>query len=558
MNREWYKDTAFYQIWPRSFKDGNGDGIGDLWGVYEKLEYIQSLGVGGIWFSPLYVSPNADFGYDISDYCAINPEYGDLEIFDQVLQKAHTLGLKVVMDLVINHTSIEHEWFQKSRRGIEPYTNYYIWRAAKPDGGKPNNWQGIFESECWRWDDVAGKYYLHLFSSGQPDLNMDNPLVRAEVERIMRFWLDRGVDGFREDVITFISKTEGLPDDGFVIGLRGMKFYESGPRIHEYLQQYRRILERYPDRFVVGEAPMMTPQKALEFVSGEQRDLDMMFHFQHMEADCFLIEYLRMPFNLRKLKRAFSNWQKALYGKGWNALYLENHDHPRVISRYGSEKYRVESGKMLACALLFQQGTPFIYQGQEIGMTNIALPHIEDYADCVAQDVYKRCKRMHLPDKAAMALIRPATRDSSRTPVQWSAEQNAGFTEGKPWFYVNQNYPEINVAAAEADPDSLLHFYRKLLRFRAGNDVIRNGTYREYEKHSGKLYVYTREHRGKGILVVCSFTEKPAEFRLPKRLQGTAMTLEFANYPVPDGPEFTARPYEARVYTYETRKRAKK
>ena len=336
----WYKDAVFYQIWPRSFKDGNGDGIGDLWGVLEKLDYIASLGVTGIWFSPLYPSPNADYGYDIADYRSINSEYGDLEVFKQVLDGAHERGLKVIMDLVVNHTSVEHPWFKESRASKDsPYHDYYIWRKGTVKDGipaPPNNWDSLFEGRAWEYEPALDEWYLHIFAKGQPDLNMDNPAVRAEVEGIMHFWLDMGVDGFREDVITFISKVEGLPNDYLMVpGARGMRFYDNGPRLHECLSQFRRVLDGY-DCMAVGEAPMITPHKALPFIEeGPDQTLDMMFNFEHMGADCLFTDFVPMPFSLRRYKDALSRWQRELDGRAWNALYIENHDHPRIASRRG-------------------------------------------------------------------------------------------------------------------------------------------------------------------------------------------------------------------------------
>ena len=548
MGTQWYKDRVFYQIWPRSFCDGNGDGIGDLYGVYDKLDYLKSLGIGGIWFSPLYPSPNADYGYDISDYCAIHPDYGDLDIFKKVVDRAHALDIKIVMDLVINHTSDEHEWFQKSRDKSSPYRDWYFWKKGKGPGKPPNNWDSLFENEAWSYDERSGEWYLHLFHRKQVDLNMDNPAVREEVKRILRFWLDLGVDGFREDVITFISKPEGLPDDRLSIAVKGMRLFESGPHIHEYLQEFRtEVLDHY-DCFVVGEAPMMTVKKARAYVSGAHPDLDMMFHFEHMAADCFFTEYMPLPFDLRKLKRAFSRWQYAL---DWNALYLENHDHPRVISRYGSERYHDESGKMLAVSYLLQKGTPFVYQGQEIGMTNIALPRIEDYRDCQALKHYYNGVKRRSADKV-LPLIQKATRDNARTPVQWSAAAHAGFSSAEPWFPVNPNYPAINAQAQEDDPDSLLNFYRALIAFRSGSRTVRYGDYRELLPAHPHLYVYTRAYEGETLLVLCSFTDRPCRFRLPEAAR--AGELLFSNYPAtaPDGPVLTTRPYETRVYRWRT------
>ena len=549
-NREaWYRRMAFYQIWPRSFRDGNGDGIGDLYGVLEKLDYIKSLGVDGIWFSPLYPSPNADYGYDIADYRAISPDYGDLSVFRQVLDGAHARGMKVIMDLVVNHTSDEHAWFKKSRAGEARYRDYYIWRQGKPGGKLPNDWDSLFEGKAWQYDEQAKKYYLHLFAVKQPDLNMDNPLVREEVKGVMRFWLDLGIDGFREDVITFISKARGLPDDPLMPFAKGLRFYNSGPRVHEFLQEFRRdVLDHY-NCVTVGEAPMMTPKKALTFVAGEHPDLDLMFNFQHMAADCLFTEYMPRPFSLRKLKRVFSRWQYAMRGKAWHTLYLENHDHPRVISRYGSEQYRVLSGKSLACSYLFQMGTPFVYQGQEIGMTNIALSSIRDYKDVATIRQYERAAKKSGAEKA-LKLTHRASRESARTPMQWADQPNAGFSVAEPWFSVNPNYPEVNVESQEKDPDSLLNFYRAALKLRRETPPAIDGVYREFYPNNGQFYAYERALPHSGMLVICSLSERPARFRVPRGWRLQAMSPALANYPDAPvfGTEILLRPYEARVY----------
>jgi oligo-1,6-glucosidase len=570
-NTQWYKEMAFYQIWPRSFMDGDGDGIGDLYGIFEKLDYIKDLGVDGIWFSPLYVSPNADYGYDIADYMQISPEYGDLEIFKKVLNSAHDRGLKVIMDLVVNHTSDEHEWF---KAGIADrnsrYHDYYIWREGKPGGKFPNNWDSLFEGKAWEYNNELDEYYLHIFAKKQPDLNHDNPFVREEVKKIMRFWLDLGIDGFREDVITFISKVPGLPDGNiFAPAARGFTRYSGGPRIHEFLGEFKRdVLDHY-DCMTVGEAPMMKPDVALSYIAEEgAKDLDLMFHFQHMEADCLFIDYIPRAFSLRKLKRAFSRWQNEINGRGWNTLYLENHDHPRVISRYGSEKYRTESGKMLAASFLFQQGTPFIYQGQEIGMTNISLDTIDDYKDVMTKNEYAKKKRW--PEEKKMALIRRATRESSRTPMQWNAEKNAGFTSGEPWFTVNPNYMEVNVEKENVDENSLLNFYRKALKLRKETPVILWGSYKEHYPRSNVFYTYEREYQGARLLVICSFSEEEKRFKAPAGFDLSKGKLALSNYglsgqsrsqsqdqdqsqgqnPV-ENNSFTARPYETRVYLFD-------
>ena len=546
---QWYKDRVFYQIWPRSFKDGDGDGMGDLWGVYEKLDYIKSLGIGGIWFSPLYPSPGVDCGYDISDYMDIAPEYGGMAAFEKVLEGAHARDMKVIMDLVVNHTSSRHEWFQKSRRRIDPYTDYYIWRPKRPDGKLPNNWDSLFEGKAWQYDEVRGEYYLHLFAIEQPDLNMDNPLVREEVKKILRFWLDKGVDGFREDVITFISKAEGLPNDWLMPAARGLRKYNHGPHIHRYLREfYDDVLAEY-DCVTLAEAPMVNPKKALEYIEEKPgQEIDMMIQFQTMSADCLVTEYMHLPFSLRKLKRAWSRWQCSLEGRGWNMLYLENHDHPRVISRYGSERLREQSGKALAAAYLFQKGTPFVYQGQEIGMTNWYPKDPEMYEDVQTRWQYFNAATRKSPEKRLKRLWL-ASRDSARTPVQWTDGENAGFTTGRPWFYVNENYKEVNVAHAEADPDSLLNFYRRAIALRKRLPVVREGAYREYDALSGRRYVYAREGAGQRLLVVCSFSEAGQRFRAPAGYDLGAAQLILQNYP--DAPEGALRPFECRVYLWQ-------
>ncbi|SCX15654.1 oligo-1,6-glucosidase [Lachnospiraceae bacterium YSD2013] len=524
--RDWYKTAVFYQIWVRSFADGNGDGIGDLYGVYDKLEYLKSLGITAIWFNPLYPSPNADFGYDISDYCNIHPDYGDLEQFKKVLNKAHELGMKVIMDLVINHTSDEHPWFIESRKGGDdnPYKDYYIWRD------EPNNWDSIFEGKAWEYDSVRGQYYLHLFAKKQPDLNMDNPKVREEVKNILRFWLSMGVDGFREDVINFISKREGLPNGiGFLPIIGSMHHYKDGPHIHEYLAEFRAVCDEY-GAVQIGEGPMTTVNSAMKYLSGDTKSMDMMFSFDHMMADCLFTEYFHRPFSLIRLKTALSRWQYKLADKAWNSLYLENHDHPRVISRYGSEKYHRESGTALATAYMFLRGTPFIYQGQEIGMTNIKLSSIDQYVDVSSKNNYIR---YHVKDpvEARLHRIHISSRDSARTPMQWDASENAGFTTGKPWFYVNPNYKAINVAAEEEDENSILNYYRKCVELRKENQVLLFGDYKEYDHKNPFVYMYERRKGKTSYFVICSFTGEPITYKLPRGFGGHTAKIMLSNYP---------------------------
>ena len=545
---KWYKDRVFYQIWPRSFKDGNGDGMGDLWGVCEKLDYIKSLGCDGIWFSPLYPSPGADCGYDIADYMDIAEEFGGMEAFKAMLDGAHARDMKVIMDLVVNHTSDEHEWFQKSRQRIDPYTDYYIWRPAKPNGNLPNNWDSNFDGKAWAWDDVRGEYYLHLFCVKQPDLNMDNPLVREEVKKILRFWLGLGVDGFREDVITYISKKEGLPDDHLFPIYKGMPNYNHGPHIHAYLMEFKKDVFDHYDSMTLAEAPLVSPRKALSYIKeDESGQIDMMIQFQCQCADCLFTDYLPTPFILQRMKLAFSNWQKRLYGKAWNMLYMENHDHPRIISRYGSEEYREASGKALAASYLFQQGTPFIYQGQEIGMLNWKPEDPEMYEDVQTRWQYANTAPNKTKEQRLKRMWR-SSRDSARTPVQWDDSENAGFTTGKPWFYVNQNYHEINAAKQEADPNSLLNFYRKAIALRKSLSVVRNGKYRDHFFMSGKRYVYSRDDGKQKLLVMCSFSKKEIPVRVPAGFDLSKAKLVLQSYP---DAKSQLQPYEVRVYLWE-------
>lgn len=555
MKKTWYKEMAVYQIWPRSFCDSDGDGIGDLGGVLKKLDYIKSLNVDAIWFSPLYPSPNADYGYDISDYKNINPEYGDLETFKKVLDEAHKRGLRVFMDLVINHTSSEHEWFRESMKSKDnPYHDYYFWRKGKSDKKPPNNWLSCFEGGAWEYNKELDEYYLHVFSKGQPDLNMDNPKVREEVKSIMRFWLDMGVDGFREDVITYISKDEGLPD-GFPLPIStGIEHYKKGPHLYEYLAEFRHdVLDHY-DCFTVGEGPMMTTEIALEFITeGENQVLNTMFHFQHMEADSIMTDWVSVPFSLKKLKKAFTHWQNELAGKAWNTLYLENHDHPRIIDRYGSLKYRVESAKMLATMCYLQCGTPFIYQGQEIGMTNIHIDSLDKYKDVVTFNNQKVFAKIGIKGDRFLKLANKCSRENARTPVQWDDSPYAGFSTAKPWFELNPNYTEINVQAAENDPNSILNYYRKLLKFRKENEIAVYGSYKEHLKESRTLYVFEREYEGQRMLVINSFTDKNVRFEAPSGFDLSKGELVLSNYricPLSDN-SFVTRPYETRVYLFK-------
>ena len=551
----WYKEMAVYQIWCRSFCDGNGDGIGDLWGVLSKLDYIASLNVDGIWFSPLYPSPNTDYGYDISDYKNIHPDFGNLEVFKQVLDGAHERGMRVFMDLVVNHSSDEHEWFKESRKSRDnPYRDYYYWRPGKGKKRPPNNWDSLFEGRAWEYDKSTDEWYMHIFSKKQPDLNMANPKVREEVKDIMRFWLDMGVDGFREDVITYIAKADGLPSAKVKLpAATGMQYYTNLPKVHDYLAEFKHDVLDFYDCFTVGEGPRMEPEVALSYVrEGKDKVLDMMINFAHMEADCFITDFLQRPFNLIKLKKAFTKWQTQMYGKGWNALYMENHDHPRIISRYGSEKYRVESGKSIAASYLFQRGTPFVYQGQEIGMVNTPLDSLDKYKDIMVKNNARIARSFGLSKETVLKLAQKASRDNARTCMQWADAPNAGFTSGKPWFVINGNYKDINVESQLDDPNSILNFYRDALQFRRDNPVVIYGDYVEHLPKSKELYVYERNLAGKKLLVVCSYSEKCVRFDAPEGITLDETKQVFGNYDsnfvISNG--FTTRPYEMRVYLF--------
>lgn len=546
---------AVYQIWPRSFCDGNGDGIGDIKGIMSKLDYIKSLGVDAIWFSPLYKSPQEDMGYDIADYRDIAEEYGTLDEFKELLEAIHARGMKVIMDLVINHTSNQHRWFIESMKSKDnPYHDYYFWRDGKKGGKKPpNNWLSTFSGPAWKYNENLNQYYLHLFAEGQPDLNMDNPKVREEIKDIMRFWLDMGVDGFREDVITFISKAEGLPN-GFPLPVAtGIEHYKSGPHLQEYLGEFRKVLDEY-DCMTVGEAPMMTPKTAMRFIAEDKdQKLNMMFHFQHMEADCMFYSWIRAPFSLRKLKNVYNNWQTKLYGKAWNTLYIENHDQPRIINRYGNPKFRVESGKMLATMYICQSGTPFIYQGQEIGMLNNHLDSIDKFKDVVTFNNQRLFKKFGFSDKKYLEIANKTSRENARTPVQWDSSEYGGFSTAEPWFGVNPNYTEINVAQQEKDPDSILNYYRKLLKVRKENPIIIYGDYEEHYHESNEIYCYERNFNGQKALIVCSFADHTVTFRAPKGFDLTKGEVLISNYhDAPAKKDICAlRPYEARVYLYK-------
>jgi oligo-1,6-glucosidase len=551
----WYKDTFIYQIYPRSFNDSNGDGIGDIRGIIQKLDYLKELGVGAVWLSPCYKSPNADNGYDISDYRDIMVEFGTLDDWKEMVDGMHKRGIKLIMDLVVNHTSDEHEWFIQSKSGKDnPYRDYYIWRKGKGKDGKkpPNNWTSRFGGPAWTYDESTGEWYLHLFNRKQPDLNWDNPKVRQEVKDIVKYWLDLGCDGFRCDVINYIGKADGLPNGFFLSPMRGDKHFTCHEKMHTYLHELNKeVLSKY-DCMTVGEGPGVDIKQGLLMTSESREELDTIFHFEHVEVDTYLRLVPKKKLNLAKLKKIFSSWQDAMRDVSWNSLYYENHDQYRSIRRYAGDygDKRVEAAKMLAVSIYFQQGTPYVYQGQEIGMTNYPFKDWDDFDDVLAktlQNIVSKAPKF-IQDFALKIMIKRA-RDHARTPMQWSDAENAGFTTGKPWFCVNPNYKEINVEQAMADENSIWNFYKKLIAFRRGNEIIKKGTYLESYAKSKDIYCYERSLNGELLFVICNFKNKEVDFKVPKHLAFYTNKLVLHNYGYDRKLEnMQLRPYEAMVF----------
>ncbi|GGK36483.1 oligo-1,6-glucosidase [Caldalkalibacillus thermarum] len=563
MNKAWWKEAVVYQIYPRSFKDSNGDGIGDLQGIISKLDYLNKLGIDVIWLCPVYQSPNDDNGYDISDYYQIMDEFGTMDDFDQLLAEAHKRGLKVMMDLVVNHTSDEHAWFIASRSSTDnDKRDYYIWKKPKPDGSPPNNWGATFGGSAWEYDEQTGEYYLHLFSKKQPDLNWENPRVRQDIYEMMKWWLDKGVDGFRMDVINLISKDQNFPDgvvpEGHEYG-DGSPFYMNGPRIHEFLQEMNReVLSKY-DIITVGEMPGVDTEQAKLYTAEHRRELQMVFHFEHVSlGDGQYGKWSPGEWKLTDLKRIFSKWQTALDQEGWNSLYWSNHDQPRAVSRFGndSEEYREVSAKMLATCLHMLKGTPYIYQGEEIGMTNVRFEQIDDYRDIETLNAYRDLVQGgKLSHEAMMKAIHERSRDNARTPMQWNDQKHAGFTTGTPWIAVNPNYKSINVEQALNDPNSIFYYYQKLIQLRKTYDVIVYGQYRLIMEEDEQIYAYLRQLGNQTLLVITNFSEEQPVFRLPDNVTYSSKQLLISNYNVDEQDEIRQtklRPYEARVYLLTT------
>lgn len=554
--KDWWKNSVVYQIYPRSFKDSNGDGFGDLQGIIEKLDYLKELGIDVIWLSPVFDSPQDDNGYDIRDYRRMYDKFGTNEDMEMLISQAHARGIKIILDLVANHTSDEHAWFVESRKSKDnDYSDYYIWKDPRPDGSEPNNWGSSFCGSAWEYCEERGQYYLHLYSRKQPDLNWENPRVRQEVYDLMKFWMEKGADGWRMDVIASISKDQSYPDYPEEDGRRYYtgKYHSNGPRLHEFIHEMNQeVLSKY-DCMTVGEAPGSTPEVARLFTAPEREELNMIFTFEHMNIDripgSVNRKWALKPFDLRELKRVMSDWQYKLDGHGWNALYLENHDQPRVISRWGNDTtYREACAKAFATVLHGMQGTPYIYQGEEIGMTNVSFD-LKDYEDIEVRNAYQELviKGKTISEEDFKKAVWNKSRDNARTPMQWDDTEHAGFTEGTPWFGINPRYQEINVKQALADRNSIFYYYKKLIDLRHTEALLTEGRYQLILEEDPEIFAYLRETEEECWLIAANFSEKErsADILLPwiKDTEDRA-SIKIANYPRTALTE-PLRPYEA-------------
>ena len=551
MNKAWWKNSVIYQIYPRSFADSSGDGIGDINGITEHLDYIKELGADIIWLSPVYQSPNDDNGYDISDYQEIMEEFGTMEDFDRMLAAMHERGLKLVMDLVVNHTSDEHRWFMESKKSRDnDYRDYYIWKEGK-DGREPNNWGACFGGSAWEYDRETDMYYLHCFSKKQPDLNWENEKVRREVFDMMTWWCQKGVDGFRMDVISMISKDSAYPDGEADNGLYGnmSPYVCNGPHVHEYLQEMnRKVLSRY-NLVTVGEASGVTIEEAKKYANLDDTELNMVFQFEHTDITGGKHgKWTTERMELKKLRAVLNKWQTELEGKAWNSLYWDNHDQPRAVSRFGNDAplYRERSAKMLATCLHMMKGTPYIYQGEEIGMTNAYFKRIEDYRDIESLNAFRDYTEKGLIDEEEMIYcLQAVSRDNARTPMQWDDSRHAGFTAGTPWIRVNPNYPMINVKAALEDPDSVFYYYQKLIRMRKEYEIVVDGIFKGLLEEDENIYAYERTLDEKRMLVACNFSEHEAACSLFEQEGGEELISNYKFHKTG-----ILQPYEARVVLY--------
>jgi oligo-1,6-glucosidase len=556
MGQKWWKEAVVYQIYPRSFKDSNEDGIGDLPGIIQKLDYLEDLGINAIWLCPVYKSPNDDNGYDISNYQDIMNDFGTMKDMERLLAEIHRRDMKLIMDLVLNHTSDEHPWFIESRSSLDnPYRDFYIWKKGK-NGLPPNNWGSVFGGSAWEYDESTQEYYLHLFSKKQPDLNWENPRVREDIYKMMKWWLNKGIDGFRMDTVNMFSKVPSLPDGKIIEGYKygdGSPYFLNGPNIHKYLQEMnKKVLSKY-DIMTVGETPGTTPQIAAKYVNRDRHELDMVFHFELMEIDHDPIsKWKPKEWKLTELKKTFTKWHEGLKEKGWNSLFMNNHDQPRMVSRFGDDKkYRIESAKMLATLLHTLPGTLYVYQGEEIGMTNVAFDNIEDYRDIETLNFYREMTKKGLPKENIMEAIHRISRDNARTPMQWGDSPNAGFTTGAPWMKVNLNYPDINVARNLKDSNSIFYYYQKIIRLRKENLIMIYGDYQLILEGDEHIYSYLRTLNKDRLLIILNFFSNQTIFNLPANTDYQDKKLLISNYDIEEDEDIKRiylRPYEARVY----------
>jgi oligo-1,6-glucosidase len=553
MEKRWWKESVVYQIYPRSFCDSNGDGIGDLNGITGKLDYLKELGIDVIWLSPVYKSPNDDNGYDISDYQAIMDEFGTMEDFDRMLATAHEKGIKIMMDLVVNHTSDEHKWFIESRKSTDnPYRDYYIWRPAKEDGSLPNNWGSCFSGPAWEYDKTTDMYFLHLFSKKQPDLNWDNPAVRQDVFDMMNWWLKKGVDGFRMDVISLISKEPGLPDkEPGINGYATFNVSANGPHVHEYLQEMRQKALNNADTITVGECSGVTLEEAKKYARSDEKELNMVFQFEHMDVDSDekAGKWTTRKMDLRNLKKILTRWQKGLQDIAWNSLYWENHDQPRSVSRFGndSDEYREISAKMLATCIHMMQGTPYVYQGEELGMTNCPFNTLDNFRDLESINAFHELTEQgKMTEEDMMAAISYKGRDNARTPMQWDDSAYAGFSTANPWIMVNPNYTKINAKDQVNREDSVFKYYQKLIKLRHESELIVYGTYDLILDDDKDIYAYIRTLGDEKLIVYCNFSENTREVEIPEEfVNGKALISNYSDAKV--NHKITLRPYEAIV-----------
>ena len=556
MNESWWKKSVVYQIYPKSFKDTTGNGKGDLQGIIEKLDYIKNLGADVIWITPIYESPQKDNGYDISDYYKIDPQYGSMDAFERLLTQAHARGLKIILDMVVNHTSIEHAWFKKSSQSKDsPYRDFYIWKDGK-DNTYPNNWKSKFGGSAWKYDENSKQYYLHLFDVTQADLNWENQELRKSIYDMMDFWLSKGVDGFRLDVINLLSKDQVFPNDTLNTPIEdGRKFYTDGSKIHTFLKKLNEnVFSKYKDILTVGEMSSTSIDNCVKYTNPNEKELNMSFSFHHLKVDYPSGEKWELgKFDFVKLKKILAEWQYGMIkGNGWNALFWCNHDQPRVVSRFGNDKeYHDESAKMLATTLHLLQGTPYIYQGEEIGMTNPNFDKLQDYRDVESLNVYNILKAKGKSDKEIMDILKQKSRDNSRTPMQWDASKNAGFTEGTPWINVSNNFSYINAASALKKKNSIFYYYKKLISLRKNYDIIAYGDFQIILENDPQIFAYIRRYNNEKLLVVNNFYAEFATFVLPSDviLEGESQIL-ISNYVDTKNNinELLLRPYESSVF----------